>query len=59
MAIEHVVERLKLAYPGLSPETIQTVVHRHHAQFEGQAIRDYVPLFVERDARRELSQLSV
>jgi hypothetical protein len=58
-AIEHVVDRLKLAYPDVSPETIATVVHHNHARFDGRRVRDYVPLFVERDAKRELSQLSV
>jgi hypothetical protein len=57
-AIEHVVDRLKLTYPDVSSETIETVVHQNHARFDGRRVRDYVPLFVERDAKRELSLLS-
>ena len=56
-AIEQLVDRLKQKYPGVSPDTIVTVVHQNHARFDGRPVRDFVPLFVERGAKRELAQL--
>jgi hypothetical protein len=56
-AIQHVAARLMESYPGLPPERVTTVVHHNHARFDDSRIRDFVPLFVERDSRRELSKL--
>jgi hypothetical protein len=58
-AIEQVVSRLAASYPDVSTETVQTVVHHTHAKFDGRPVRDFVPLFVERGARLELSRLPV
>jgi hypothetical protein len=56
-AIEHLVERLKTSYPEVSPDPIVTVVHHNHARFDGRPIRDFVPLFVERAAKRQLAKV--
>ena len=56
-AIEHLVDRLKESYPEVSPDTIVTVVHHNHARFDGRPIRDFVPLFVERAAKRQLAKV--
>lgn len=56
-AIKHVVDRLKESFPTLPPDTVTLVVHHNHARFDGRRVRDFVPLFVERDARTELSRL--
>ena len=57
-AIGQVVDRLKSSYPAVPPETVTTVVHRNHARFDGRPVRDFVPLFVERGSRRELTEFS-
>ncbi|MDT5077277.1 MAG: hypothetical protein QOJ80_1914 [Mycobacterium sp.] len=57
-AIQHVVERLKANYPAVPPETVTTVVHHNHARFDGRPIREFVPLFVERNSRHELAKLA-
>jgi len=49
---------LKQSYPGVGPDTVTTVVHHNHARFDGRPVRDFVPLFVERGARRQLAQLA-
>ena len=54
-----VVERLAGRYPTLSPETITEVFHDLHARSDGATIREFVPLFVERNARTALTELSV
>jgi hypothetical protein len=40
------------------PETVTTVVHHNHARFDGRPIREFVPLFVERNSRHELAKLA-
>ena len=41
----------------MSPLTVADVVQKMHAKFDGRPIRDFVPLFVERNARAELAKL--
>ena len=55
--IEQLVERLMARFPSVSPETVALVVQDNHARFEGRPLREYVPLLVERSARRDLAQL--
>ena len=56
-AIQQVVERLTASYPNVPQDKVTTVVHHNHARFDGRPVRDFVPLFVERGARRELADL--
>jgi len=56
-AIEHLVDRLKESYPEVSPDRIMTVVHHNHVRLDGRPIRDFVPLFVERAAKRQLAKV--
>ena len=55
--IEQLVERLKAHFPSVSPQIVALVVQDNHARFEGRPLRKYVPLLVERSARRDLAQL--
>ncbi len=57
LAIGQVVERLTHKYPTVPPLTITGIVYKIHAKFDGCPIRDFVPLFVERDAQAELAKL--
>lgn len=56
-AIKQVVDRLKDSFPAVAPDTVTLAVHHNHARFDGRRVRDFVPLFVERGARTELSRL--
>lgn len=56
-AIQHVVDRLTARYPEVPADTVQTVVRRAVDRFDGSRIRDFVPLFVERLSRQELSTI--
>jgi hypothetical protein len=40
------------------PERVAEVVHTIHSRFDERPLREFVPLFVERGAKRELSHLS-
>jgi hypothetical protein len=57
--LAEVIERLTEMYPTLSEASIAEVVHELHARFNGARLREYVPLFVERNAHRALTELSV
>lgn len=57
--MEEVIERLAARYPSLAPSTIVDVVGDLHARFDGARVRDFVPMFVERNARLALEELSV
>jgi hypothetical protein len=57
--IDQVVERLTSRYPTIEATTVSIVVRDMHSRFEGRPLRDYVPLFVERNARTELDRLGV
>ncbi len=52
MAVE---ERLSTMYSNISPEQISAAIQNALARFEQSAIRDFVPLFVERRAREQLA----
>jgi hypothetical protein len=55
--IDKLVERLSSRYPAIEAATVSSVVHDVHARYEGRPLRDFVPLFVERNARTELERL--
>jgi hypothetical protein len=56
-AIEQLVDRLRNNYPDVPADTVATVVHHNHARFDGRPVRDFVPLFVERGAKDQLTRL--
>ena len=56
-AIGEVVERVTDKHPRVSPATVADVVHKMHIKFDGRPVRDFVPLFVERNAQTELAKL--
>lgn len=58
-AIEQLVDRLRNTYPHVPADTVATVVHHTHAKFDGHPVRDFVPLFVERAAKEQLTRLRV
>lgn len=55
--IDQIAERLTGIHPDVSPEAVTRVVRQEHARFNGRPVRDFVPLFVERYAKRELAKL--
>lgn len=53
--LNEVVERLCARFPDEQEERVRAVVTKAHEGFAGNPIRDFVPVFVERSARDELS----
>jgi hypothetical protein len=56
--IDQLLERLVTTHPSVPPERVAEVFRSVHARFDERPLREYVPLFVERGAKRELGQLS-
>jgi hypothetical protein len=54
--LNEVVERLREQFPEVEEEKVRSVVTKAHEGFAGHPIRDFVPVFVERVARDELSK---
>jgi hypothetical protein len=46
--------RLLDEFPSVSPLVVNTLIRNEHTRFEASRVRDFVPLFVEKRARREL-----
>jgi hypothetical protein len=55
--IDALVARLTSRYPSISESTVSSVVRDVHARYDGRPLRDFVPLFVERNAKSELDRL--
>lgn len=45
------------AYAQVEPAEILSIVSREYARFAGSPIRDFIPLFVERNAKTALSKV--
>lgn len=56
--VAQVAERLRALYPSVPSDTVAAVVEDKYARFDGRPVRDFVPLFVERYARSELTTLA-
>ena len=55
--VNEVISRLSLKFPMVPATTISSVVRDMHAKFDGRPLRDFIPLFVERNARAALTNL--
>jgi hypothetical protein len=53
-ALDRLVERLAGQFPELSQDEIVRAVRGQYAEYEHSRVRDFVPVLVERAARREL-----
>ena len=54
-ALAEVERRLVLEFPTMAPAVVSAAVQQELSRFADSRIRDYVPLFVEKHARRRLT----
>ena len=54
--LAEIQRRLLDEFPTTSPLLVNTLIRNQHARFETSRIRDFVPLFVEKRARRDLKR---
>lgn len=57
--LAEIERRLLDEFPGVTPADVAAVVRQAHARFDSSRVRDFIPLFVEKHARRELAQRGV
>jgi hypothetical protein len=55
--IDQLAERLVTVYPQVAPTQVARIVHEEYARFDGRPIRDFIPLFVERNTKAGLAKL--
>ena len=55
--IAEIERRLENRYPGFPQHEVRRIVETAHARFAHSRIRDFVPLFVERNAAERLKKL--
>lgn len=56
-AIAEAAERLIKVFPSLPADVVERAVTESRPEFDGNPIRDFVPLFVERAAKTRLRSL--
>jgi hypothetical protein len=57
-AIVLLKQRLHQRFPTVPQDRIDTTVTVQYHRFDNSRIRDYVPIFVERNAREQLAQMA-
>lgn len=55
--IDQMATRPAGVYQEVEPTRVTRVIREEYARFDGRPIRDYIPLFVERNAKTELAKL--
>ena len=55
IAVEHAAERLAERFPEVPRQRIDELVEKHHEEFEGAPVRDFVPVLIEHDVKQELA----
>jgi hypothetical protein len=55
-ALSLATQRLQETFPQLPPEQVRDAVQAQYHRFDGSKIRDFVPIFVERNTREELAR---
>ncbi|VEG43930.1 Uncharacterised protein [Mycolicibacterium flavescens] len=55
--LDQIAARLAGSYPSVPADAVTSLVREQHARFADRPIRDFIPLFVERQARAELERI--
>lgn len=55
--VERVVDRLASHHADLPRHRVEQIVQEAHAEFNAGTVRDFVPLLVERSAKRKIAVL--
>jgi hypothetical protein len=53
-AVSEAAERLIKTFPDVAPVVVERAVADSRPEFEGNPIRDFIPLFVERAAKHRI-----
>jgi len=56
-SVGEVVERLAAKYPGVERTVIEQIVAEEHHEYDGRRVRDFVPVLVEKSAKKRVKAL--
>jgi hypothetical protein len=56
VAIDHAVDRLAERFPTVPRDRIADLVHQRHIDYTGAPVRDFIPVLIEHDVKRELAE---
>ena len=56
VAIDHAVDRLAERFPTVPRDRIADLVHQRHVDYTGAPVRDFIPVLIEHDVKRELAE---
>jgi hypothetical protein len=56
--IAAVIDRLAERFPGIDRASVESIVDRTHRELEGNPIRDYIPVLVDRTAKDRLRRIA-
>jgi hypothetical protein len=59
VAMVQVAQRLHERFPAVPEDQIEQTVQAEYHRFDGSPIRDFVPIFVERNAREDLLAFAI
>ena len=57
-SVEEVIDRLALKYPGVERAEIEKIVAEEHQAYDGHPVRDFVPVLVEKSAKKRVKYLA-
>lgn len=57
-SVEEVVDRLATKYPAVDRIDIERIVASEHEAYEGRPVRDFVPVLVEKSAKKRVKKLA-
>ena len=57
-SVEEVIDRLAQKYPDVERAEIETIVAEEHRAFDGHPVRDFVPVLVEKSAKKRIKSLA-
>lgn len=57
--VDEVVTRLSGRFPDVDVERIRAIVAEEHHAYEGRPVRDFVPVLVEKNAKKRVKALVV
>ncbi len=55
VAISHAVDRLAERFPEIPRDRIVDLVHQRHVGYTSAPVRDFIPVLIEHDVKRELA----
>ena len=57
-SVEEVIDRLARKYHGVDRLEIEKIVAAEHERYEGRPVRDFVPVLVEKSAKKRVKEVA-